>query len=93
MRRFNLVSSSAVMVALCTLLVGGCGGQSQTGDEQAPNDPQSGGLGSAPGEEQPAPGEQPRADHRAEHRAAGEADVVVAAQQARPRRQHRHQVV
>ena len=58
MRRFNLISSSAVMVALCTLLAGGCGGQPQNGDEQAPNDPQSGGLGSAPGEEQPAPGEE-----------------------------------
>ncbi|MCP3136122.1 hypothetical protein [Pyxidicoccus xibeiensis] len=51
MRRFNLISSSTVMVALCTLLVGGCGGQPQQGDENAPQDPQSGGLESAPAEE------------------------------------------
>ncbi|MBZ4418682.1 hypothetical protein [Myxococcus sp. RHSTA-1-4] len=49
MRPLKLISSSAAMVALCTLLAGGCGGSPQTGDEQAPTDPQSGGLNSAPG--------------------------------------------
>jgi hypothetical protein len=46
MRRLNLVSSSALMVALCTLLA--CGGQPQQTGEPTPDDPQSGGLESAP---------------------------------------------
>ncbi|MFP2932855.1 hypothetical protein ACLESO_48460 [Pyxidicoccus sp. 3LG] len=48
MRRLNLISSSTVMVALCSLLVGGCGGSPKSGDENAPQDPQSGGLEGAP---------------------------------------------
>ncbi|WP_164008905.1 hypothetical protein [Pyxidicoccus trucidator] len=55
MRRLTLVSSSALMVALCTLLA--CGGQPQTGEEPTPNDPQSGGLEGAPSEE-PVPAGQ-----------------------------------
>jgi hypothetical protein len=46
MRRLNLISSSALMVALCTLLA--CGGQPQQNGEPTPDDPQSGGLESAP---------------------------------------------
>ncbi|NMO23087.1 hypothetical protein HPC49_47220 [Pyxidicoccus fallax] len=40
MRPLKIVSSSAVLVALCSLLAGGCGGQ-PNGNEQAPADPQS----------------------------------------------------
>ena len=42
MRRLNLVSSSALMMALCTLLA--CGGQPQPEGEPILNDPQSGEL-------------------------------------------------
>ncbi|MFP2912786.1 hypothetical protein ACLESD_48825, partial [Pyxidicoccus sp. 3LFB2] len=56
MRRLNIVSSSALMVALCTLLA--CGGQPQTGDESTPNDPQTGGLEGSPAE-QPADSADP----------------------------------
>jgi hypothetical protein len=53
MRRLNLVSSSALMVALCTLLA--CGGQPQQTGEPTPDDPQSGGLeGAPPTSEDPA---------------------------------------
>jgi hypothetical protein len=45
MRRLNIVSSSALMVALCTLLA--CGGQPTT-EENTPNDPQSGALEASP---------------------------------------------
>lgn len=46
MRRLNLVSSSALMVALCTLLA--CGGSPKPSEEPTVNDPQSGGLEGAP---------------------------------------------
>ena len=46
MRRLNLVSSSALMVALCTLLA--CGGSPQQTEPNTPSDPQSGGLEGAP---------------------------------------------
>jgi hypothetical protein len=42
MRRLNLVSSSALMMALCALLA--CGGQPQPEGEPTLNDPQSGEL-------------------------------------------------
>lgn len=49
MRRLTLISSSAVVVALSALLA--CGPAPQPGDEPAPQDPQSGGLEGAPGED------------------------------------------
>ncbi|QSQ20588.1 hypothetical protein JY651_35925 [Pyxidicoccus parkwayensis] len=56
MRRLNLVSSSALMVALCTLLA--CGGSPQQSGEPTPNDPQSGQLEGAPA---PSPSDDPAA--------------------------------
>jgi hypothetical protein len=57
MRPLKLISTTAAMVALCTLLAGGCGGSPQHNDEPLPDDPQQGGeLGGAPGEA-PAPGQ------------------------------------
>jgi hypothetical protein len=56
MRRLTFLSSSAVAVALSALLA--CGPAPEGGNEPAPQDPQSGGLEGAPGEDPgSAPGE------------------------------------
>jgi len=54
MRHLTFLSSSAVVVALSALLA--CGPAPEGGNEPAPQDPQSGGLESAPGED-PTSGE------------------------------------
>lgn len=59
MRSLNPVFSSAVVMALCSLLAGGCGG-SPSGDESPDTQtPQSGGLGGKAGEGGPVFGDEP----------------------------------
>ncbi|CAM4519644.1 MULTISPECIES: hypothetical protein [Myxococcus] len=58
MRSLNPVFSSAVVMALCSLLAGGCGG-SPSGGESDTQTPQSGGLGGKAGEGGPVFGDEP----------------------------------
>jgi len=50
MRSLKPVFSSAVVVALCSLLTAGCGGSPASDDSPDTHGPQSGGLGGKPGE-------------------------------------------
>ncbi|GHG87944.1 hypothetical protein [Comamonas sp. JC664] len=59
MRSLKPVFSSAVAVALCALLAGGCGGSPVTDDSPDTQSPQSGGLGGKAGEETPSDEEAP----------------------------------
>ena len=58
MRSLKPVFSSAVAMALCSLLAGGCGGSPSDGDPDTQT-PQSGGLGGKAGEGGPGFGDEP----------------------------------
>ncbi|NTX50552.1 hypothetical protein [Myxococcus sp. CA039A] len=49
MRSLDFIAKPALAVALCTLLVSGCGGSPQPEGDSLPGDPQTGGLEGAPG--------------------------------------------
>ncbi|WIG94754.1 hypothetical protein [Myxococcus sp. SDU36] len=57
MRSLNPVFSSAVVMALCSLLAGGCGGSPSDGESPDMHAPQSGGLGGKAGDEPTYPGD------------------------------------
>lgn len=56
MRSLKPVFSSAIAVALCALLTGGCGGSPVNDDSPETQSPRSGGLGGKAGEETPYDG-------------------------------------
>ncbi|MCP3168826.1 hypothetical protein [Myxococcus qinghaiensis] len=56
MRSLDILATPALVAALCTLLVSGCGGSPRPEGDAAPGDPQTGGLEGASGSEDGVPG-------------------------------------